>query len=254
MRPRHASLGGVIVDLLDEQEVLTAYERALTCESRPVAIESANLDHLHWFPKGSHDRSTDVGFDWLTLMDGAPLVYMARKLTGHELPRLTGADLLLPMLEIASRNGKSFGVFGGGSEMHERLGAVLEQRLPSLEVAGMWSPSRRSLSDPVLAGEWVDTIRESDVDVLVVALGKPRQEEWIRQHGRSTGAQALLAFGAATDYLAGTVKRAPSFYQQHGLEWAYRLVHEPRRLARRYVIEGPPSLVKLIRHSQTREP
>ena len=254
MSARQATLGGVVVDLVEEEEALARFDAALRREAPPVAVESANLDHLYWFPQGSHARHEHQGLHWLTLMDGAPLVYKARQLTGLEHARLTGADLLGPMLDIAQRQGVSVGVFGGRYDMHQRLRPVLAERYPALRVAGMWSPAREDLTNPTRAGKWADIVRESGAGVVVVALGKPRQEKWIDDYGLRTGARALLAFGAATDFLAGTSRRAPAFYQKHGLEWAYRLARDPRRLARRYLVEGPGSLVRLLRHSDASTP
>lgn len=255
MKWPHARIGGVHVDLLHEQEALERFDASLRDEARPVAVESANLDHLHWFPRGSHDRGIDYGFDWLTLMDGTPLVLMARRVTGRKsLPRLTGADLLEPMLEIAQERGASLGVFGGSTEMHQRLAGVLREKFPDLEVAGMWSPDRASLSDPARAHKWAQVVGDSGAVVVVVTLGKPRQERWIRAYGLETGARALLAFGGAADFMAGTTKRAPELYQKYGLEWAYRLAQEPQRLARRYLVQGPRAAVKLVRHSKDTSP
>lgn len=90
-----------------------------------------------------------------------------------------------------------------------------------------------------------DEIRQAAPDVLVVGLGKPRQELWIAEYGHLTGAKVLLAFGAVVDFLAGHVRRAPLWASSHGLEWAWRLMLEPRRLARRYLVEGPEAYVKL---------
>ncbi|CQD09129.1 teichoic acid biosynthesis protein [Mycolicibacterium conceptionense] len=84
--------------------------------------------------------------------------------------------------------------------------------------------------------------------VLIVGLGKPRQELWIDRHGAATGAAVLAAFGAAADFLAGVVNRAPERYRRHGMEWMYRLNQEPRRLARRYLVQGPPAFAQL-RHA-----
>ena len=99
------------------------------------------------------------------------------------------------------------------------------------------------LTGGVVAAE----VAAAGVDVLVVGLGKPRQELWIDRHGAATGARVLLAFGAAADFLAGSVRRAPKFMQDNGIEWLYRLGVEPRRLARRYLVQGPPALLALRR-------
>ncbi|AKT50539.1 WecB/TagA/CpsF family glycosyltransferase [Arsenicicoccus sp. oral taxon 190] len=243
-------MGGVVVDLATEQETMEIYRAALRGEGEPVAIESANLDHLHWFPTGSHDRSASGGLRWLTLMDGAPFVLTAKRVTGVDHERLTGADLLEPMLRAAAEEGASVGFFGGMPELHARLRGELERRLPELRIAGMWAPERSDLADPARAARWAEVVRESGADVVAVALGKPRQEDWIREHGVASGARALLAFGAAADFIAGTVERAPQFWQDNHLEWAYRLSREPKRLARRYLLQGPPSLVRLLTRTE----
>ncbi|MCG7320535.1 WecB/TagA/CpsF family glycosyltransferase [Arsenicicoccus bolidensis] len=253
-------MGGVQVDAGSEQEVLDLYRGALRGEGGPLAIESANLDHLHWYPTGSHDRSVagsaagsvEGGLRWLTLMDGAPFVITAQRLTGVTYPRLTGAGLLEPQLRVAAEEGASVGFLGGMPDMHVRLREELGRRLPDLRIAGTWAPERADITSPEGAARWAETVREAGTDVVVVGLGKPRQEDWIRDHGVASGARALLAYGAAADFIAGTVQRAPQFYQDNHLEWAYRLSREPKRLARRYLLQGPPSLVRLVTHTRPR--
>ncbi len=251
-------MGGVQVDAGSEQEVMDLYRAALRGEGRPLAIESANLDHLHWYPSGSHDRSAGSvgdgsgGLRWLTLMDGAPFVLTAKRVTGVTYPRLTGASLLEPQLRVAAEEGASVGFLGGMPDMHVRLREELGRRLPDLRIAGTWAPERADITSPEGAARWAETVREAGADVVVVGLGKPRQEDWIRDHGIASGARALLAYGAAADFIAGTVQRAPQFYQDNHLEWAYRLSREPKRLARRYLLQGPPSLARLVTHTRPR--
>lgn len=242
-------MGGVLVDLATEQETMDLYRRALRGEGEPLAVESANLDHLHWYPTGSHDRRVP-GLRWLTLMDGAPFVLTARRVTGTAHERLTGADLLEPMLRAAAEEGATVGFLGGMPAMHERLRAELARRIPDLRVVGTWAPERAEITTPEGAARWAQVVKDAGTDVVVVALGKPRQEDWIRDHGVASGARALLAFGAAADFIAGTVERAPKFYQDNHLEWAYRLSREPRRLARRYLLQGPPSMLRLLTRTE----
>ena len=109
----------------------------------------------------------------------------------------------------------------------------------------MWSPDRNELDTDSAA--IAEAIRAAGTDILVVSLGKPRQEKWVTEFGRATRARLLLPFGASVDFLAGTRRRAPDWMQRFGLEWLYRLSREPRRLARRYLIQGPPALVHLVR-------
>lgn len=206
-------MGGVLVDLATEQETMDLYRATLRGEGDPLAVESANLDHLHWFPTGSHDRAASerAGLRWLTLMDGAPFVLTARRVTGRTHERLTGADLLEPMLRVAAEEGASVGFLGGMPAMHERLREQLATRIPALTIAGTWAPERAEITTAEGAARWAQIVQDAGTDVVVVALGKPRQEDWIRDHGLASGARAFLAFGAAADFVAGTVERAPRF-------------------------------------------
>ncbi|RNI21184.1 WecB/TagA/CpsF family glycosyltransferase [Flexivirga caeni] len=245
------SLGGCPVDLCDEQSTLAEVHRSLSDPAEPcLAIASANLDHLYHF--GPHGASRDKlpqdrdRLRWRTLLDGAPLVHRVRRSTGTEFPRLTGADLIVPMLRVAESVGARVGFLGGSSDMHKALGPRLSKQFPALQVAGMWAPERAEIFDDAANQQIIDELRASGVDVLVVGLGKPRQELWIQKYGEASGARVIVAFGAAADFLAGQVPRAPQWAQDHSLEWAYRLMREPRRLAKRYLLQGPVALADLV--------
>ncbi len=179
------------------------------------------------------------------LADGAPIVARARVRTRQNWPRITGADLLPLVLEQATRTGRRVGFLGGLPQMHDRLRAVLDERYPGLEIAGWWAPDRLDLTDPGRSEALARDIAAAGADVLVVGLGKPLQELWIADHGVTTGAAVLLAFGASADFLAGAAARAPEWMQRCGLEWSYRLGREPRRMARRYLVQGPASILRL---------
>lgn len=240
------------VDLATKDEALSLVMDTLGDAEQPaLALASANLDHFHHF--GSEGPSNgNALFDtselrWKVLLDGAPVEAVVRWRTGESWPLLTGSDLLPDILAEAAAGGHTVGFLGGTAAMHEQLLTVLAADLPSLEVSGTWAPSRAELDDAVRADEITAEIRNAAPKVLVVGLGKPRQEEWIQVHGAQSGAQVLLAFGAATDFLAGVSTRAPRWVRRLRIEWLYRLVREPRRLFRRYVIEGPRAALGLIR-------
>lgn len=245
-------LGGTPVDLMDPEPALA---RILARASgghglRPLGVASVNLDHLHHFGTGGRwagtlhaDPASTV--DWLYLLDGAPLVSQSQRLTGHRWPRLAGSDLASPLLEQAEQLGLRVG-FLGGSEANQRL---LAQRIaaehPGLQLVGMWCPGREELASTTESARIAAEISRAGVQILYVGLGKPRQELWIDRYAGLTGAAVLLAFGAAVDFLAGRVQRAPQWFCEHGLEWGYRLALEPKRLAGRYLVDGPPAYLKL---------
>jgi exopolysaccharide biosynthesis WecB/TagA/CpsF family protein len=243
-------LGGCPIDLCNLDEAIEIVSRrSTTAGGVPLGVVSVNLDHVHHFGTGSRwhgslDRS-DV--EWIDLIDGAPLAAQAHRATGTAWPRLAGSDLIGPILHNAERDGASVGFLGGDAATQEKLRAQLSADYPELRISGFWSPPREDIGrrdrSMVIAGD----IAEAKTDILVVGLGKPRQELWIAQYAGESGAHVLLAFGAVVDFLAGRIERAPQWVAQAGMEWAWRLSREPRRLATRYLVDGPPAYLAIRR-------
>jgi N-acetylglucosaminyldiphosphoundecaprenol N-acetyl-beta-D-mannosaminyltransferase len=251
-------LGGALVDLRHRDDVLATIRGRLRGLGPQLAVGSANLDHVHHFRLGG-SSAADIDVvgsspEWLILLDGIPMVRRAGRLTGRPWPLLAGSDLLPPLIETAQETGSRVGFFGGTVQMHELLRPVLAYRYPRLSVAGFWAPSRADLVDSVAAFELANAVGEAGVDLLVVGLGKPRQERWIQRHATDSKARVLLAFGASTDFLAGTTTRAPRWIRRGGIEWLYRFAREPRRLARRYCLQAPPALWRVWTDSRTVRP
>lgn len=247
------TLGGVSVDLMSfENATALIIGRAVQAGSKPLAVLSANLDHVNHFGSRGQWRQTLENQDavhWLTLLDGAPLVTQANRLTAQSWPRLAGSDLVESILDRAEAEGLRIGFLGGLPETQRLVRAKLALERPAVNVVGWWAPPRESLENRKTCRELCRQISDAKVDLLFVCLGKPRQELWIAEYGPETGAKVLLAFGAVVDFLAGRVPRAPAIIRGSGLEWAWRLILEPRRLARRYLLEGPASYVSLRRNS-----
>lgn len=246
-RPQYV-LGGVRIDLVGSPqaalEEIMAHARSAT--ARALAVASVNLDHVHHFARKPWLFEDDpVG--WLCLLDGSPVVRRVREVTGESWPRLAGSDLLDPVLERCASDGVRVGFLGGSEQTHGALRAVLEQRLPTLSISGMWAPARSELTEAAASEALAGRVRDAGTELLVVCLGKPLQETWIAHYGVRTGARVSLAFGAAIDFLAGTSRRAPEAVQNAGVEWMWRFAHEPARLSRRYLIDGPRALASIHR-------
>ncbi|WP_247647319.1 WecB/TagA/CpsF family glycosyltransferase [Arthrobacter sp. E3] len=253
-------LGGAAVDLMAfDPAVELIVERGKNHGEKPLAVASVNLDHIKHFgtngPWAKILTDSEAGLrpraglrgqvNWLSLLDGAPLVTQARRLTGEKWPRLAGSDLIGPLLGEAVEREVRVGFLGGSPETHGLLKRQMRETRPDLVVAGWWAPPRAALSDSIASTAIAREIANARVDILVVGLGKPRQELWIAEYGSLTGAGALLAFGAVVDFLAGRVVRAPHWVSEHGMEWAWRFALEPKRLARRYLIDGPPAYARV---------
>ncbi len=255
------TLAGTTVDLMEQDEaVASVVEWARRPDGPPLGVVSANLDHVHHFGVGGRwhgvmEHAEACGeVRWLTLLDGAPLVTRASRLTGRSWPRLAGSDLVEPILSAAEAAGLTVGFLGGLPATQARLAELLGRSRPGLRVSGWWAPPREVLADRAASGRLADEVRASGTQILLVGMGKPRQELWIAQYGAATGVRVHLAFGAVVDFLAGRVPRAPRWVARHGMEWSYRLCLEPRRLGSRYLVDGPLAYARLRRASGVGEP
>ncbi len=175
--------------------------------------------------------------------DGMPLVWGARLLGVPLTGRVTGADMVPALAERAARNGYSIYFLGAAPGVAQRAADVLAARYPGLKVAGVLSPSNRSMIELAEKGndaDIVQAVRAAQPDILLVAFGNPKQEKWINLHLRELRdlrAPVMIGVGGTFDFLAGVTRRAPGWMQRAGLEWVYRLAQEPRRLWKRYVVD-----------------
>jgi len=242
--PPQVVLGGLGVDLLTRADLLAAVAAHLPAGGPPLLVASANLDHLDVFGGDRPLPAPRGAGRWLVLLDGRPLVWAARLLTGRRWEQLAGSDLLPAVLEVARDRGARVGFLGGRPEVQRALADRLADR-PGLRVSGWWAPARADLADPAAMARLAAAVRAAGTDLLVVALGKPRQEEWLARHAADAGIGVGVAFGGALDFLAGTSPRASRALRVLGLEWAHRLARDPRRLWRRYVLRAPVAAWRL---------
>lgn len=168
----------------------------------------------------------------MALPDGAPVAWAMRRQGFDKQQRINGPDLMWRYLAIAERIGQTVYFYGSTEATLDKLRTRLAQQFPNLRIAGTLSPAFRELTAEEDQAH-VDAINQSGAHVVFVGLGCPKQEAWMAQH-RGRIQAVMIGVGAAFDYHAGTIKRAPSWMQKAGLEWLHRLASEPRRLAKRY--------------------
>ncbi|MCX7790922.1 MAG: WecB/TagA/CpsF family glycosyltransferase [Chloroflexaceae bacterium] len=169
----------------------------------------------------------------MTTADGMPLVWASR-LLGAPLPgRVTGADMVPALAARAARRGYSIYFLGAREGVAARAAAILQRRYPGLKVAGVHSPPLTTLLE--MDRTIVERVRDARPDILLVAFGNPKQEKWIRMHAPELRVPVCIGVGATLDFIVGVTKRAPLWMQRSGLEWAYRVMQEPRRLFKRYL-------------------
>ena len=168
----------------------------------------------------------------MAIPDGGPLSSVGRKRGFSKKEPTTGPDYLKELLKISAEDGYRHYFYGSTEETLGKLREVLEEEYPGVQIAGMYSPPFRVLSDEENCNI-VQMINEADADFVWIGLGAPKQEKWMAEHqGEIKGFMAGV--GAAFDYLAGNIERAPIWMQKANLEWLYRLLQEPKRLFKRY--------------------
>ncbi|MGD0547257.1 MAG: WecB/TagA/CpsF family glycosyltransferase, partial [Terracidiphilus sp.] len=176
--------------------------------------------------------------------DGVPLVWALRVLGARGARRVCGPDATLALLAAAEEAGVPVGFYGGSPEVLNELIGTVRLRRPKLQITYMESPPFRALT-PDEDSATVERIAASGARLLFVGLGCPKQERWIMDHVGRVPA-VMFAVGAAFDFIAGSKSRGPRWMHHYGLEWAYRLASEPRRLAVRYLKHNPRFVGKFL--------
>jgi N-acetylglucosaminyldiphosphoundecaprenol N-acetyl-beta-D-mannosaminyltransferase len=167
-----------------------------------------------------------------------PLIWASRLLTAPLKERITGVDLFQQVCERAARRGYSVYLLGGSPGAAENACACLKTRHPALKIAGWECHPYEFGNNPVENLQVQNRIRESGADILFVGLGAPKQEKWISAYGRGAGVGFAIGVGGTFSVVAGEVRRAPLWMQRSGLEWFWRVLMEPRRLWKRYLMGG----------------
>ena len=182
----------------------------------------------------------------LSLVDGTPLLWSAR-LLGRPLPqKVSGSDLLEPLIARAALRGWRVFLTGAGPGVAREAARQLTTRHPGLRIVGVDSPQIAvSPGSGDQSDAAVERIRAAGADLVLVGFGSPKQELWIHRHAGALGPAVAVAVGAGIDFAAGRARRSPRWISRAGLEWAFRLVQEPRRLWRRYLVNDPRFLLIL---------
>jgi N-acetylglucosaminyldiphosphoundecaprenol N-acetyl-beta-D-mannosaminyltransferase len=236
-RPEAIPVLGVPVSAVDYDGTLDWMDGTVAARGRGYVCVAAT----HTVMVAQEDRETMdavLGAD-LVVPDGQPLVWALRAL-GRRLPgRVYGPDLMLRHCERAARQGTRIFLYGGRNQgALVQLTLNLRRKFPGLRVVGGISPPFRDLDDAEL-DDVATEINRSGADVVWVGIGVPKQEKWMAAMRDRLHAPVLVGVGAAFDFHAGLVPQAPSWMQAAGLEWAFRLAQEPRRLWRRYLRYNP---------------
>lgn len=204
----------------------------LIAARKPSFFITANLNYAMLVDRDARLNHLNAQAAFI-LADGMPLVWWSR-LGPKPLPeRVAGSDLIYGMCERAARQGHSVYLLGAAPGIADQAAANLVAKYPRLKIAGVECPPFRKLNHDEEAA-MIERVRAAKPDIMFVAFGQPKGEWWIADHLDALGVPVSVQVGASLDFVAGRVKRSPRWMQKTGVEWIYRLLQEPRRLAGRY--------------------
>ncbi|WP_047984688.1 WecB/TagA/CpsF family glycosyltransferase [Ornithinibacillus californiensis] len=170
-------------------------------------------------------------------------VLIASKLKGGDIrDRITGIDLMMELVKEAANQGKSIFLYGAKPGVADKAMEELLRQFPNLKIAGVIHGYKKEQI------EIIEEINNSQADILFVAMGSPRQEEWIRENRSKLNVKVLQGVGGSFDVLSGSIKRAPAGFRKFGLEWLYRLILEPSRWKRQLAL--PKFLIMVLKNKK----
>ena len=238
-------IGGLRVDAVTSSDVSSAVVRGWE-RGRAGLIVTPNVDI--WLRTRREPATRElVDAAALVVADGMPLLWAGR-LAGTPLPeRVAGSGLVETLAALAAAHGRSLFIVGGGeADSADSAAAALSARYPGLRIAGTVVPPFGFEAVPGYLDELYDRIVDSAADLVYVGLGFPKQERFAAPLSARMPATWFLGCGGGIGMAAGTAKRSPRWVQQLGLEWTHRLAQEPRRLAKRYLVDDIPAALLLL--------
>jgi len=227
---------GVGISAVNLQQVVRAIEEWIAARDP----QYVNVCTVHGVMESQRDPRLRriINASGLSTPDGMPLVWLSLAHGYREADRVYGPDLMLALCDQGQSTGMRHFFYGGAPGVADLLAKNLQARYPALIVAGIHSPPYRPV-DADEDSDVIDAINAAAPDIVWVGLGTPKQDFWVARHRPRLSAPVLIAVGAAFDFHAGLLKQAPRWMQRSGLEWLFRLLHEPRRLAFRYLVYNP---------------
>lgn len=233
-------MGGLPIDVVDFAGALGAIEKLVEARAGGMVF-TPNVDHVVLVEHNPRFRDVYSRVS-LSLVDGVPVLWAAR-LLGTPLPeKVSGSDLVVPLVERAAARGWRVFLLGGGPGVAELAADKLKHLHPGLNVVGTAAPMIDIDGDPAPRRVVAEEIAAARPDLVLVAFGAPKQELFCDELRDVLSPAVLVCIGAGLDFVAGTIQRAPRWISKVGLEWAYRLAREPRRLAGRYLLRDPEFL------------
>ncbi|MDK0690982.1 WecB/TagA/CpsF family glycosyltransferase [Clostridium perfringens] len=231
------------VDNLTMNEAIDKAEE-LIIKKKPSYVVTPNVDHIVKLENDKEFQEVYKNAD-LILTDGMPLIWIS-KIKGNPIKeKISGSDFFPKLCERAAEKGYSIFLLGAAEGVATKAAKNLKEKYEGLNIVGTYSPSYGFEKKDDEIKMIIEMINKAKPDILAVGLGAPKQEKFLHKYRNDLNVPISLAIGASIDFEAGNINRAPKWMQNSGFEWAYRLIKEPKRMFKRYVIDDM-KIFKLI--------
>lgn len=225
---------GIRLNNMTAEEILNHIDFCIQ-RGTPCQIVGVNVDQAL---RVIEDEYSHQIFDnaEIVFTDGKPIIWMAKWLKRPIVEKVSGPDLMLLLCQRAAQKKYKIFLFGAGPGVAAQAAKNLERDYPGLECVGTYSPPFGFEKDPKEMKKIISMLKRSGADQLFVGLGSPKQDIFIYENMAEYGIPVSYSIGAALDFIGGGAKRAPKWMSDHGLEWFYRFIQNPKRLYKRYFV------------------
>ena len=241
-----ATIANIDFDNVTMDEAVARIMRMVEKADQPRQICTGNLDHLYMLRHDPEFHRIYESAD-LVLADGAPIVWLSRLSGSRSLQeRVAGSDLFWELARASAVTGARLFYLGGAPGAAKGAAEAVCRRYPGAQVCGTYCPPFEAFGTEAEEARIHAAIREADPDILLVGLGAPKQEKWIAANKHKLRVPVSIGVGGSFEMACGVVRRAPRWMQRLGMEWSYRLMQEPTRLWRRYLLRDLPLFLSLL--------
>lgn len=234
------------VNNVDMQETIAFIEERISLNKKSYVV-AINVDVVMKIESDTYLKKITDNAD-MVLVDGKPLIWISKIYNQPVKAKISGSDLVPYLCRVAANKGYTIFILGGKDGIAEQAKERLEIEYLGIKVVGTYAPPLGFENDVAELKKINKMISDVHPDLLIACFGCPKQEKWIYENYKEYDAKVSICAGATVDFLAGNVRRAPKWMSEHGLEWFYRFLQEPKRMFKRYFIDDVKILKLILRY------
>jgi N-acetylglucosaminyldiphosphoundecaprenol N-acetyl-beta-D-mannosaminyltransferase len=232
------------VNNVDMAETVQAIESMIQEDGKHYIV-AVNVDVVMKMEEDLYLKEITDNAD-MVLVDGKPLIWISKYYKKPVKAKISGSDLVPLLCKVSAEKGYSIFIIGGKDGIADQAKKKLIDKLPGIKIVGTYAPPFGFEKNEIELQKINEMISAAHPELLIVCLGCPKQEKWIYENYQKYDATVSICAGATVDFLAGNVKRAPRWMSEHGFEWFYRFLQEPKRMFKRYFIDDV-KILKLVK-------